>query len=48
MPHFYNLSNNDLETLKSSAPGQVDYPAADIHAITHYLFTESQVPGRDG
>jgi mono/diheme cytochrome c family protein len=49
MPHFYNLSNNDLETLKNTSPSQADYPAAEIHAIAHYLFTESRahLQGKD-
>lgn len=38
MPHFYNLSTNSPETL----PGdQKDFPSAEIHAITHYLFHTS-------
>ena len=51
MPHFYNLSNNDLASLEATVKkdkdgniidrGQMDFPAAEIHSIAHYLFTES-------
>jgi mono/diheme cytochrome c family protein len=39
MPHFYGLSNNDSEALP---PEQKGFPDAEIHAIGHYLFTESK------
>ncbi len=39
MPHFYNQGTNTPEALP---PEQKDFPAAEIHAITHYLFHESK------
>ncbi|HXG11553.1 MAG TPA: c-type cytochrome [Gemmataceae bacterium] len=39
MPHFYGLSNNRPDVLPED---QKDFPAAEIHAITHYLFHESR------
>jgi mono/diheme cytochrome c family protein len=39
MPHFYGLNNNDPENLPES---QKNFPAAEIHAITYYLFRESE------
>jgi mono/diheme cytochrome c family protein len=39
MPHFYNLSTNNAEALKGT--GQEAFPAAEIHSIVYYLFTES-------
>jgi mono/diheme cytochrome c family protein len=39
MPHFYGLSNNRPEVLPDD---QKKFPDAEIHSITHYLFTESQ------
>ncbi len=38
MPHFYNLSNDSRDVLPVD---QKDFPAAEIHSIAHYLFTES-------
>ena len=38
MPHFYNLSNDSADVLPED---QKDFPAAEIHSIAHYLFTES-------
>lgn len=39
MPHFYGVANNDKEALKGT--GQENFPAAEMHAITHYLFHAS-------
>ena len=39
MPHFYGLSNNHPDVLPEA---QKDFPDAEIHAITHYLFQESR------
>jgi len=40
MPHFFGLSNNNEEALNGT--GQEEFPNAEIHAITHYLLSESQ------
>jgi mono/diheme cytochrome c family protein len=40
MPHFYGLSNNNEEALGGT--GQEEFPNAEIHAITHYLLSESK------
>jgi mono/diheme cytochrome c family protein len=40
MPHFYGLSNNNKEALEGTS--QEEFPNAEIHAITYYLFSESQ------
>jgi mono/diheme cytochrome c family protein len=40
MPHFFGLSNNNEEALQST--GQEEFPNAEVHAITHYLLSESQ------
>lgn len=40
MPHFYNLGTNDATALAGS--GQELFPAAEIHAIAHYLLSESK------
>jgi mono/diheme cytochrome c family protein len=40
MPHFYGLSNNSPEALEGT--GQEDFPDAEIHAVTYYLFSESK------
>jgi cbb3-type cytochrome oxidase cytochrome c subunit len=40
MPHFYGLSNNSPEALAGT--GQEKFPAAEMHAITHYLFRKSR------
>jgi mono/diheme cytochrome c family protein len=40
MPHFFGLSNNNEEALNGT--GQEDFPNAEIHAITHYLLSESR------
>src|SRR5262249_47508073 len=42
MPHFYHLSTNSREVLEQTAPEQKDFPAAEVHAIAHYLFSESK------
>ena len=59
MPHFYNLSNDDLAALEATAAkdadgkiidrGQMDFPAAEIHSIAHYLLAESRqnLEGKD-
>lgn len=39
MPHFYGVSNNDPEILPEE---QKEFPAAEMHAITHFLFKASQ------
>jgi mono/diheme cytochrome c family protein len=39
MPHFYNLSTNSKEALPED---QKNFPAAEIHAIAHYLMQESK------
>src|SRR5262245_18847610 len=39
MPHFYGLRNNEVDALPN---GQKTFPATEIHAITYYLFAESQ------
>lgn len=39
MPHFYNVSNNSPEHLPED---QKEFPAAEIHSITHFLFQVSQ------
>jgi mono/diheme cytochrome c family protein len=39
MPHFYGLSNNNEAALDRD---QKDFPDAEIHAITHYLLSESK------
>lgn len=39
MPHFYNLSTNSPDVLPEE---QKKFPAAEVHAITHYLFAESK------
>ena len=41
MPHFYNLSNNSAGRAAGQRRSQKDFPAAEIHSIAHYLFTES-------
>lgn len=38
MPHFYGLSNNLPDVLPKD---QKDFPDAEIHSITHYLFKKS-------
>ncbi len=38
MPHFYGTSNNSPENLPDS---QKNFPDAEIHAVTHYLFNSS-------
>jgi mono/diheme cytochrome c family protein len=38
MPHFYGLSTNSPEVLP---PDQKKFPDAEIYAIAHYLFAES-------
>lgn len=40
MPHFYGLSNNNKEALAGT--GQEAFPDAEIHAIVHFLFRESE------
>jgi mono/diheme cytochrome c family protein len=40
MPHFYGLSNNDESALAGT--GQEEFPNAEIHAVTHYLLSESR------
>ena len=40
MPHFYNLGTNDPTALAGT--GQELFPAAEMHAIAHYLLTESK------
>jgi cbb3-type cytochrome oxidase cytochrome c subunit len=45
MPHFYGLSNNTEEALKSTrdyGTDQTDFPAAEVRAIAHYLMAESK------
>lgn len=46
MPHFYNLSTNHRDVLPED---QKNFPSAEIHAISHYLLTESKdhLAGRD-
>lgn len=46
MPHFYGLSNNRKEVLPDD---QKDFPDAEVSAITHYLFAESDsyLQGKD-
>ena len=46
MPHFYGLSTNSEDMLPDD---QKAFPAAEMHAITHYLFVESQqsLEGKD-
>jgi mono/diheme cytochrome c family protein len=39
MPHFYGLSTNSPDVLPED---QKHFPAAEIHSIAHYLFTESR------
>jgi mono/diheme cytochrome c family protein len=39
MPHFYGLTNNDPKNLPA---GQEKFPDAEMHAITHYLFSASE------
>jgi len=39
MPHFYGLSNNNEAALDRD---QKDFPDAEIHAVTHYLLSESK------
>jgi cbb3-type cytochrome oxidase cytochrome c subunit len=39
MPHFYNLSTNSPDVLPED---QKKFPDAEIHSISHYLFTESK------
>jgi mono/diheme cytochrome c family protein len=38
MPHFYGLSNNSPDVLPAD---QKEFPNAEIHSISHYLFRES-------
>lgn len=38
MPHFYGLSNNHPSVLP---PEQKGFPDAEIHCVTHYLFSAS-------
>ncbi len=49
MPHFYDLSTNNKEFLAKHAPGQENFPAAEMHAISHYLIEESKkaLQGKD-
>src|SRR5262249_22425220 len=42
MPHFFGLSTNSHEYLAREAPGQEDFPNAEIHAIAYYLISESR------
>jgi cytochrome c2 len=42
MPHFFGLSTNSHEYLAREAPGQEEFPNAEIHAIAYYLITESK------
>ncbi|MFO0927655.1 MAG: c-type cytochrome [Gemmataceae bacterium] len=46
MPHFYNLSTNHRDVLPED---QKNFPAAEVHAVSHYLLTEStnHLSGRD-
>lgn len=46
MPHFYQLSNNLPDVLPET---QKEFPQAEMSAITHYLFEESQryLEGKD-
>jgi mono/diheme cytochrome c family protein len=39
MPHFYNLSTNNAGVLPED---QKAFPNIEMHAITHYLFTEGR------
>ena len=39
MPHFYHLSTNSKENLPKD---QENFPAAEVHAISHYLIAESK------
>ncbi len=41
MPHFYNLSNDSADGPDALTDDQKDFPAAEIHSIAHYLFSES-------
>src|SRR5262249_46660854 len=46
MPHFYNLSTNSPDVLRShpnpDVQKQADFPDAEIHGIAYYLFRESR------
>jgi cbb3-type cytochrome oxidase cytochrome c subunit len=46
MPHFYGLSNNSKDVLPED---QKDFPDAEVSAIAHYLFAESDsyLQGKD-
>jgi mono/diheme cytochrome c family protein len=46
MPHFYNLSTNTKDALPDD---QRNFPAAEMHAIAHYLVHESKahLEGKD-
>lgn len=44
MPHFYGLSNNHPDVLPEEQKG---FPAAEMHAITHYLFGSSNAYLKD-
>ncbi|MBI3409518.1 MAG: c-type cytochrome [Planctomycetes bacterium] len=39
MPHFYGLANNDRSVLPAD---QKEFPDAEIHCLTHYLFEVSK------
>jgi cytochrome c2 len=45
MPHFYGVSNNNPHALAGT--GQEAFPDAELHALTHYLFTASNEYLRD-
>ncbi|MEI7685823.1 MAG: c-type cytochrome, partial [Planctomycetota bacterium] len=44
MPHFYGVSNNTKDVLPDS---QKEFPDAEIHAITYYLFHSSKAYLKD-
>ncbi|MFN4259370.1 MAG: c-type cytochrome [Gemmataceae bacterium] len=41
MPHFFGLSNNSKAYLEQTAPSQANYPAAEVYAMTRFLFQTS-------